>query len=755
MTIIKHSSELCFSKSIIASVIAGATLSLGSVAHAQLEEVVVTAQKRAESMQDVPIAISAFTEDTMRDMGITNSSDLAVATPGLVFTSLGNLGSPYLRGVGTRLTLNGLDNSVATYVGDRYVPRGSGNQLELGIDVERVEVLKGPQGILYGRNATGGAIRVIKKPVTDEFEGSVRAGIGNYDLREVAATVNIPITETFGMRLSGQTTQRDAWQDNIAVGVVPGAEDDISNKDVQKLSSRFRWEPTLDTVANLSIDYWAQDDYQGHAGTLLGPPELNVGVAVLGGIYGTDREHVATDTQQATDGGELAGELHIEHMMDGFDLASITTYSDFDMEWTQENDGTSASFFTPAIAFDESETWSQEFRLTSNTAGDLDWTLGAFYYEDVHTTEFNFFTDILPSVSQGRQTTDTTAAALFGHIGWRFSDAWALKVGARYSYENREVDLVNSNRPGIGTITPGLPFAADESWNEVTPLVTLEYQMPNAMAYLTYTRGFKSGGFNFPATSTPEGLEPEILDMVELGLKGDYFDQRLRVNGSVYYYDYSDLQVTRAADTGSASAKTENAGEAELRGLDLDVTWLVTEAFTLSAALNVLDSEYDDFTPAPQIFNAVLDGTIDTDSPTPGMSNPDPTNPDHAPYNSFTADGESLLRASDYSYTITAAYEFLVGEGRLPLSVTYSYKDDFNFDFPVDPIAGDYLRQDGYGVVNARAGYYGAGDKWSVSVWGRNLTDEEYFNEVAGNAPGLRGHWALPRTYGLDVEYQF
>lgn len=753
MKISTQQPKTCFIRPLIGTAVAGAMLSLGQVANAQLEEVVVTAQKRTESMQEVPIAISAFSENALQDMGIKNAADLQMATPGLVFTSLGTLGSPYLRGVGTRFTLNGLDNSVATYVGDRYVPRGSGNQLELGIDVERVEILKGPQGILYGRNATGGAIRVIKKPVSEEFEGTIRAGIGNYDMREVSGTVNIPITEAFGMRLSGQTTQRDAWQDNIAVGVVPGARDDISSKDVSKLSSKFRWDLTPDTVANLSVDYWTQDDYQGHDGALLGPPELNVGVANFAALYGPDREHIATDTQQATDGDELAGELHIEHAMGSVDLVSITTYADFYMEWTQEGDGTTAPLFTPSLAFDDSETWSQEFRLSSSQ-GDLDWTLGAFYYEDTHTTEFNFFTAILPSVSQGRQTTETTAAALFGHIGWNFSERWALKAGARYSYENRDVDLVNSNRAGIGTITPGLPRAFDESWNEVTPLVTLEYHLPSTMTYLTYTRGFKSGGYNFPATSTPNGLDPEILDMVELGMKGDYFDSTLRVNGSLYYYDYTDLQVTRAADSGGAPS-TENAGEAQLYGLDLDVTWLVTDAFTLSASLNLLDSEYDDYTPAPQIYRAILDDTIGTASPTPGMAPASRTNPNHAPYNSFVADGESLLRSSDYSYTVTAAYEFMVGQGRLPVSVTYSYKDDYNFDFPVDPIARTWLRQEGFGLVNARAAYYSPGDKWSLSLWGRNLTDEEYFNEAAGNAMGLRGFWADPRTYGVSAEYQF
>jgi len=699
-------------------------------------------------MQDVPIAMNAFTEQTMKDMGISNSQDLQVSTPGLVFTSVGTLGSPYLRGVGTRFSLNGLDNSVAVYVGDRYVPRGSGNNLEFGIDVDRVEVLKGPQGILYGRNATGGAIRVIKKGVDENFGGTVRAGVGNFGLKEFAGTVNVPVSDTFGMRLSAQSTQRDAWQDNLAYGVDPVAVDDINNKDVYSLSGMFRWDIGDATVANLAVDYWNQDDYAGHDGSLLGPPELNRGVALANAVYSTGRKKAGTDTYNPTDGDNLGSELKVEHSLDGFDLVSVTTYADFSMTWTSEADGSAAHIFTPAIAYDDSETWSQEFRLVSNGDSAFDWTVGAFYYDDKHETEFNFFADptisVLANATTGNQTTKTNAWALFGHLGYDLTDAWSIKVGARYSYEERDVTLVPSTHPGITTLGAGLmPYTPDNDWNELTPLVTLEYNMDNAMAYLTYTRGFKSGGYNFPAYSTPKGLKPEILDMYELGLKGDYLDNTLRLNAALFYYDYSDLQVTRASNN-AGSTSTENAAEAEVLGLDLDMTWLVTDAFTLNAGLNVLDSEYTDYISAAQVYNARLDGTLGTAKPTPGMTT-----------RQYDASGEDLLRASKYSYFVTAAYEFSAGEGRVPVSVTYSYRDDYKYDFTIDPIAEKWLTQDGFGLLSARAAYYGADDKWSVALWGRNLTDEEYFNEVAGNVQGLRGHWALPRTYGVEVEYNF
>jgi iron complex outermembrane receptor protein len=707
-----------------------------------IEEVVVTAQKRAEDLQDVPIAISAFTQDTMRDMGITNTQDLQLATPGLVFAAQGVLGQPYLRGVGTRFTLNGLDPSIATYIGDRYVPRGSGNQLDLGLDVERIEVLKGPQGILYGRNATGGAIRVIKKGVSDEFEGEVKATAGNYDLYELGATVNIPISENFGMRLSGSTTQRDGWQDNLARDL-PGAHAEFNDRNISTFSGMFKWDMTDRFSANLALDYWTQDDTRGQEGSGVGPPELNVGTG-LGGLFSTGRKHAATDTQQKNDGNQLGSELKLEYAADSFDFTAITTYADWEQLWTSEGDGTSASLFTPAIAHDQSDTWSQEIRAVSSASDSLRWTVGAFYYDDKHETEFEFNTLILPNTSQGFQTTDTTAYAVFGQVGWDLSERWALTLGARYSYEERDVSVLPTSRPGLTTLgAAGLPFNKKDDWDEITPQATLEHHFDNAMVYLTYSRGFKSGGFNYPATTTPDGLDPEVLDMIELGMKGDYFNGTLRLNASAYYYDYTDLQVQRASsDTGVTT--TENAANAEILGLEVDAIYAPTDALTLRFGFNFTDSQYKDYEAAQKVFRATLGQTTASGAPAPGMVD-----------QPFDADGESLLRAPDFSAFATLGYEFTLPSGYIPLSITYSYKDSFWYDFSTDPIAAPWLEEDGYGLLSAKIGWVSADDRWSASLWGRNLTDETYHDEVAGNAMGLRAYYGDPRMYGVDLQYSF
>lgn len=222
-----------------------------------LDYIVVTAQKRAESLQDVPLAISAYSGDALQNLGVTGTQALQFVTPGLVFTRTGPQAQPYIRGVGTRLSGGGLEPSIAVYVDDRYEPIGAAMMMDLA-DVERVEVLKGPQGTLYGRNATGGAIRVISKAVGDDLEGQFTAGYGNYDYYSLSGSVNVPFTENFGARVTGLMRKRDAFAHNL----VPGARDadDLDNWAVR---GKFRLKASDTVTANLALGYWKQNDAAG------------------------------------------------------------------------------------------------------------------------------------------------------------------------------------------------------------------------------------------------------------------------------------------------------------------------------------------------------------------------------------------------------------------------------------------------------------------------------------------------------------
>ncbi|TXS96451.1 TonB-dependent receptor [Parahaliea maris] len=700
-----------------------------------LEEIIVTAQKRAEDLQDVPISVSAFTGSALQNMGISDTQELQMVTPGVVFTNLGPTGSPYIRGVGTRLAINGLDPSIATYIQDRYSPRVSASIMGLGADVERVEVLKGPQGTLYGRNATGGAVRIIRKDVVDDLEGDLRASYGNYNAVDMAGTVNIPVSSDLGVRLSGLYSTRDGYVDNLAHGVIPGVLEEFDDRELNSVSARVRWNISDSMTADLLVDYWTKNDAEGLHQNALPPVELNFGISNFGGFTGRKPSETATDLTDKSDTEDLSGQLRIDVDLASLDLVSITTFDDFSNDWYGEVDGSSASVLTPGDFPESSETFSQEIQFISDPASSIEWIAGAFLYRDEHTSEV-FVDSSTITISQGNQEMETTAYALFGQLTWDLNENTAITIGGRYSFEHRKVSLEQTKRPGY--FTPGVPFYADSSWNKFTPRIVLEHHFGESLIYASYSQGFKSGGYNYPASTTPESLDPETLDMYELGLKGDFLNHSLRLATSIYYYDYKDLQVTRAASGTIGIVTTENAADAKLYGLDLDVTWIPTNSLSIDFGLNLIDSEYKDYDANAKVFRETIG--------IPGFGAMV-----DVPYD---ASGDSMLRASEFSYYVSANYEFNLSHGTVPVVLTYSYKDDFLFDFIADP-AAKHLRQDGYGLLNGRVSYLTEDVQWRFSIWGRNLTDEKYFDEVAANGMGIRGSYASPRTYGVEVEYQF
>ncbi|RLQ22393.1 TonB-dependent receptor [Seongchinamella sediminis] len=738
--------------------VSSASLLMSASTQAQLEEVVVTAQKRSESLQDVPITLTAFAGDSLQDFGITDTQALQIVTPGLVVNNTSTSAQIYLRGVGTRFAFSGLDPSVATYIDDRYVGRSQASSFEFS-DVERIEVLKGPQGTLYGRNATGGAVRVVTLGVYDELEGNVTATAGNYNAWGLSGTINIPVSDTFGMRLSGLAKQRDGFADNLS----PLGSPEYDDQDYQAYRGKFRWLATDALTAQLTLEYNKRDDQEGNDVVDLSPPGWNRAIAIGEAtgrevLAGRDVDEVATVIDQNLENEDWAATLRLDYAFDSMDFVSISSYWDWDAIASADTDGTTGrDADAPYIPY-ATKSISQEFQLLSNNDSDLEWIVGAFYYnEDNDPFQINLdLSDLLPpasplypvrdNIAQGNQSSETTAYAVFGQATYHFDEAWSLTLGGRYSIEEKEVEVMQP-LDGEFSLAPW-PYKDDEDWSEFTPKATLEYAFDAGMVYLTYARGFKSGGFNFvtsapdPITGEPqEPLEPEILDMLEFGWKTELLDSMLRLNGALFYYDYADLQVTRAVtnpDTGAVINVTQNAANAEIIGLDLDATWLVSDALTLTLGLNLLDSEYEDYDASANVFARAIG--VDA----PGMV-----------LRPFDADGESLLRAPDWSAFVSARYEFNIGDARMPLVVSYSYKDAYDYDFIGHPTSAP-LEQEAYGLLSARLSYVTPGEDWRISIWGNNLTDEdEYFEDIVANAAGIRASHGAPRTYGVDVRFNF
>jgi iron complex outermembrane receptor protein len=278
------------------------------------------------------------------------------------------------------------------------------------------------------------------------------------------------------------------------------------------------------------------------------------------------------------------------------------------------------------------------------------------------------------------------------------------------------------------------PYADERDWDDFTPRVSLEYRGDFGLAYVIYSRGFKGGGYNYPASVNPV-LNPETVDSYEIGLKTDLADERLRLSSALFFYDFSDLQVARGG-TGTFLT-TENAASARVQGLEIDVTAAVTTSLSIQLGLALIDSEYTDYTAGVLVPQLVP----------PYGSTPLPGGLD--------VRGRSLLRSPDEAAYVGIHYEWpLTGGGRVPISVAYSYKSDYYFDFSPVP-ATEWLEQDAYGVLNARVAYAGARAGWELGFWGRNLTDTSYYEDAVLITASSRVSYADPRTYGVDFKLRF
>ncbi|MFT6758215.1 MAG: iron complex outermembrane receptor protein [Chitinophagales bacterium] len=716
-----------------------------------LEEVIVTAQKRSQNLQDVPLTISAFSAEKISDYGITDIKSLAAVTPGLVVSSTQGSPAPYIRGVGTRLSGIGLGPSISVYVDDRYVG-ASGASLEMP-DIERVEVLKGPQGTLYGRNSIGGTLRIITKDPGEEWAGSVEATVGNYNQRDLEGIIGGPVTDNFRLQVAAAQYNRDGYADNL-VDTSPlstQGNDEYDDRDAFRIRTKAIWDITEDVSLKLTSSWAETDDTNGFRQNSLDAAPVNIGLS-LGAITGDDGSTVAHSTAGNAESESYYHDLALAVSFENFDFLSLTTYSDSETTGIFENDGGSINWLGGATS-GEGQTFSQEFRATSNGDEALQWIVAAEYYDTEANAALTAASFRFPgrTAALGLQTVNTESLALLAKLTYSFSDQWVVSAGARYTDESKE-QTTDDLATGVINFSGGpLPFESEDSWTELTPTITIQNFTDSGMFYFTYSQGFKSGGFNNPANSLVNGsvtpiLEPEILDNFELGYKGEFYDGRLRLNGAAYYYDYTDLQVTRAAGSGNAPVLvTENAADASVVGLEMDFSWLATDQLVLSGGFNALDTEYKDYDASAKI---------------PCREVPTCTSARGAPAGSgytdvfYDASGDSLLRAPELTAFLSARYGFKLETAEVPLVVSYSYSDDFFYDFSASDSTSE-LEQDAVGLLQARLSYVPDEGSWQVSLWGNNLTDEEYYSEKVANGSSLRVNYQPPRTYGVDVRYDF
>jgi iron complex outermembrane recepter protein len=745
------------SKAVIGLATVAMTTLAAGIAHSQaappdaaagmLEEVLVTAQRRVTSLQATAAAITAVSEDDLQARSIGDVQDLGRLAPSMDVSIYQGEAQIYIRGIGYTGLIGGTDSSTAFHLNGVYLSRSAG-AIPGFFDVERVEVLRGPQGTLYGRNATGGSVNVISKGPSSQFASEAELTVGNYNHYRVLGALGGPLgSERVAARLAVQVEQRDGYTDATRPD---GSKDDIEDQRDIMARLSVRLEPADNFTIDLIGDYYEADD-AASVWLYFGPgaatnPFLRQYIAAQGGVVPPVRSRDIGSDVDAFNRPKIWGVSgKLTWAVGDYTLSSLSAYRVTRPRNFNDLDVTTANAITQFRSEDD-EQLSEELQIVSPAGRDFEWLLGAYYIDESNDVRnqylFPFIDDMFglpadPTCCKLRLDgqANTEASAIFGEANYDFTDKLNVVVGGRYSRERRtgrnDVEFVNFLTPLFDNQTPFEPA----TFTAFTPKVGLNYQLSDAVfAYASASRGFKSGGFNIGSyQNTP--FNPEKIWSYEAGVKTDLLERRLRLNLAAFYYDYTDLQVQ---DVEGNNTVVRNAASAVIQGLELETTALFGTALQVDLAATYLNSEFRD--------SCLADPKHPLPQPEPGCTGPSQRN----------LEGLQLPRAPELKLSVGAQYTLdLPNTGQLILRGDYSHQSRIFFSaFEVTE-----LSQEGYGWAKARLAYVAPGAGWQLAAFIDNITDEEVISNATYIADlvdsTITGNMAPPRTYGVQFKVQF
>jgi iron complex outermembrane receptor protein len=738
-----------------------------------IAEIVVTAQRRAENLQRVGLAVSAVTGSDLTKAGITQPDDLGKLIPAVQMQpSAGSSVSIYLRGVGAQSGNAYAENAIAFNFGNVYIGRPTAT-VGTFFDLERVEVVKGPQGTLYGRNATGGAINVLpRRPSLSNFGGFLEGEYGNYDSKRVAAGVNLPLGDKAALRLAGQVVDRDGYLSD-------GTQDEVG----RALRASFLVEPTRGWSALLIADYFRQrgkgqgsvlapgsrfpagtggntapplEDRIGasdplstaalsaYAATLGSPPFCGgFGNGVRSGCVITPRNDSFLDNEFWGVSATIEGDL-------GF--GTLTIIPAYRRTNTNENG------YIPGFQIrktEETEQRSLEMRLTSNADQRLRYVLGGFLYKEEQNAD-NFFTLGLLSTNRFTPNLDTTSKAVFGQLTFDVSDKFRLIAGARYTNETK--DAVTRNAAGAlpGPVTPplGAPFTGALEFEKVTWKAGVELDAgPRSLVYANVATGFKAGGF-FTALPPANTFAPEELTAYTIGAKNRFFDNKLQLNFEAFYWDYKDQQITFVGGVPTnngiqSGGITVNAGQATIYGVDIDLLFAPTSRDRFTANLQYLKGKYDTL-----VFDA-FSGTGGTLRQGCAVTGSRLANPGVNAARLYTTDCSGQPTLNSPRWSAVAGYEHVFQLGGFDLTAGARTRIESSRWLGLSYLPE--MRQGGYMMSDVYLTLENPNKTWSLTGFINNVEDETVLSN-AGLKPIVDVVYVAlrpPRTYGVRANFKF
>ncbi|WP_116367001.1 TonB-dependent receptor [Parahaliea mediterranea] len=748
-------------------------------AQPQLEEVIVTAEKRSQSIQDVPLSVAAVDGGNVEVGKIEGLNDIAYRTPGLTFNQF-NVGEPriYIRGIGNSSDSAASDPAVGVFIDEVYIGRTGGIGFDL-FDLERIEILRGPQGTLYGKNTNGGAVNIVTSRPSEEGELRLRGSVGSDGLLHLQGLASGPLSDGTAGKLVFSWRERDGFGKNVitadeiasmgdfsASKLIGGsigaanAGDDMGSLENWSARGQLLFDIGDNAELLLGADY-ADNETNGscrHVGNLdkaiagLGP----FWEGAMSDRYRSDVRNCASqfDTTQERETGGLMARL--EYDMDVATLTSITAWRFSDYNSLDDLTGLPlidldapsppgvplppGSFTGPENVIDaaeeEASQWSQEFRLAGSTDR-FNWLLGAFYMEEDVEREEEFYTQY-STLLQGlglagtgdvlfTQDNTTKSMAAYGQADWHITEQLTLTYGLRWAEDEKDItqnaiDLLGTTPSGVPLILPefAAPVSASDSWSKVTQKLSVAWHpWDGMMLYATYSEGYKSGAFqsqtNLPSVAA-QPVDPEFVTNREVGMKSNWWDNRLQFNLSYFDMDYEDLQVF---ELNSLFLLTLLNAQAASEGVEASFDIVPTENLTLSASYSWNDATYDEFVNS----------------------------------NGNDLSGNNLAYAPEQAYTVSANYRWpLSGGSTVDFGATYSWKDEYF----LGPQNREREAQPAEGLLDASVSWASADTSLTVDVWGKNLTDELVLSNLIVDPTGVTSEFYMaPRTYGLTVTKSF
>ncbi|WP_188445101.1 TonB-dependent receptor [Sphingomonas psychrolutea] len=716
------------------------TLGIPGVAVAQADEpaspdIIVTAQRRSENLTDVPMSIVALSSQSLAQAGVTSTSELAKVAPGVTMTFFGSFLQPSIRGITSTGANLGENSNVAMYIDGVYQPQQIATLIDLP-DVQQIEILKGPQGALYGQNATGGAILVSSMAPSFDLTGKLSASYGNFNDVQLRGYVSGPLSQTVAASLSGSFQRRDGFRRHV----VTGARD--KGLDAQVVRGKILFEPAHGQRITVSGYYSERSDSAMYAGFAIANNSIGYGadLSALGVPLPVPTSPRVTNPGQFSTSPDVftaiqsyGGNIRGEFDLGAGTLTSTTSYFHNAINYIADVDGTAVNIGESRASPLTGKFVVHDTNFVSKALGPIQFLAGVFYLDGNETFGENIFDLQFPNVPPAAKMSlfvsnqyarvEKKIIAGYGEITLKPIDQLTLTAGGRYTREQQRTfsNLLNGVPQASNVGYPRDPV----TFSKFTPRVTARYALtPDANVYASWSQGFKSGVVN-TTDFTLDPVKPETITAYEIGAKGKVADG-LRVNVAAFFYDYTNLQAVVFVP--GRAYITQNAASARVKGIDVDLRWQATPAFALTAGAAFLDAKYRDFRNAAAFL------------PT-GTGNLQITT---------DLSGKPLLRAPQFSGNVSANYNMDIAAGRLGAFASAYHTSSYGME------PSNRLRQNGYTTFDAELSFAPTGmNGLRLAIWGKNLGDAAYLGSTLASTLADVGSYAPPRTFGVRAEYAF